>query len=175
MPLLNSWSASIEGQWDDAIQGGGALLAGVDRLARDEIALTLSEHIASLLWDIQKFFDSVDLFLLIEAAPKLGYHPNILALVMQLHMAIRSLRVKDASGQWIIPTRSIPAGCRQACFLVKAFLHPVMQASSSITILVRSSQYIDDVTQVARGSIRSIVSFCLRLARCSSMEFGHCG
>ena len=135
------------------MQVNNAAIKAVER----DIAAVLGHRRAHT--GIQKFFDSVDLFLLMEAALNLGYHPNILALVLQLYMAIRSLRVKDASGQWIIPTRSIPAGCRQACFLVKAFLHPVMQASSSITILVRSSQYIDDVTQVARGSIKKHCQF----------------
>eukprot|EP00973_Karenia_brevis_P002203 296253-Karenia_brevis.AAC.1 len=124
----------------------------MDRLARDEIASTLGESVAVVLWDIQKFFDSIDLMVLADAALELGFHPGLLGLVLQLYMGIRTLRVKLGAGDWIIPTRSITAGCGHACYMVKAFFHPILKRGSSIGWLVRSSQYIDDVTQSGRGA-----------------------
>lgn len=114
---LNAWGEKVQGPWDDAVKGIGALAAGLDRMARDEIAIWLGEQTATILWDLQKFFDSIDLFGMIDIALRMDYHPAFLALVVQQYMAIRTLRVKNACGNWVVPTRSITAGCGQACLL----------------------------------------------------------
>lgn len=157
LPHLNAWGEKVQGPWDDAVRGVGALAAGLDRMARDEIAIGLGEQTAAILWDLQKFFDSIDLFGMVDIALRMDYHPAFLALVVQQYMAIRSLRVKNACGRWVVPTRSITAGCGRACLLIKAIMYPVLEACSNVGTLVRSSQYLDDVTQVARGSGKNII------------------
>eukprot|EP00973_Karenia_brevis_P077161 10715590-Karenia_brevis.AAC.1 len=69
-------------------------------------------------------------------------------------MAIRVLRVRDATSGWIVPTRSIGAGCGQAGLLIRAVLYPILERAQhrAATLAVRSSQYFDDVTQVGRGA-----------------------
>ncbi len=49
---------------DDAVKGCGALAAGFDRL---EVAITLGEEVAAVLYDLEKFFDST---MIIPMAPQ---------------------------------------------------------------------------------------------------------
>lgn len=49
------------------------------------------------------------------------------------------------------------AGCGQACFLVAAIMYPTLLACTSVATLIHSSQYLDDVTRVGRGTKQAIV------------------
>ena len=48
-PILDKWAERTQGAWAEADVGGGAVAAGLDTLARDEIAIELGESIAAVL------------------------------------------------------------------------------------------------------------------------------
>ena len=108
---LDTWSSSHQGAWGDAVKGIGAVQAGLDRLARDDIAVELGEKVASIFWDLEEFFDSIALVVLMERALNLKYRPALLSLTVNMYMSIRALRVRKACSGWISPIRSICAGC----------------------------------------------------------------
>ena len=61
--------------WEDAIKGSIALLAGITRRLQDECAVALGQHTASIYWDLEKFYDSIDWCRAIEWALQLGFPP----------------------------------------------------------------------------------------------------
>eukprot|EP00969_Alexandrium_andersonii_P170025 7517284-Alexandrium_andersonii.AAC.1 len=59
--LVVEWEAGRAGFWDKAIRGSSALAASVMRLVRGEIASAHGLTFCNLLWDMEKFYDSIDL------------------------------------------------------------------------------------------------------------------
>ena len=64
------------------------------------------------MWDLEKFFDSVDLMKLIFRAISLGYNPVMLYLGICVHLAPRVLQGDNkVASRYIAINRSILAGC----------------------------------------------------------------
>ena len=61
--------------WEDAVKGSGALHAGLKRRLQDECAIALGQHTASIFWDLERFYDSIDWIRAIEWALDLGFPP----------------------------------------------------------------------------------------------------
>ena len=73
-------------------KGSSALRAGLLSLLRDEMAIRLGKDSLVTLWDMEKFYDNIDIATLIEEAAGLQYPIMLLSLGLQMHMAPRGLR-----------------------------------------------------------------------------------
>ena len=71
-PELVSWTSRRAGFWDDAVAGRSALQAALMRNFVAEAARWRGEHSAMALWDIEKFYDSLDLVAVSDAGRALG-------------------------------------------------------------------------------------------------------
>ena len=58
---------------DSAAAGASAVKAAEDRAMLTELAKVEGKSSAVLLWDLQKFFDSLDVAVLFEAATELNF------------------------------------------------------------------------------------------------------
>ena len=79
--------------WEDAVKGSSALQAGLMRRLLDETTVALGMATATVFWDIEKFYDSVDWTKLVHWALELSFSPSILQVAMSIHEQPRVIRV----------------------------------------------------------------------------------
>ena len=65
-----AWTAAKARHWDHAIAGSSALRSAVLQALRKELAIAHGHQWAVLLWDLAKFYDSIDLLILCAMAHK---------------------------------------------------------------------------------------------------------
>ena len=68
------------GKWDTAIRGSSALRAAILSLFVDELASYNKMLVTRILWDMEKFYDTISIILLISRARGLGFPMLLLAL-----------------------------------------------------------------------------------------------
>eukprot|EP00959_Pyramimonas_sp_CCMP1952_P417111 8739219-Pyramimonas_sp.AAC.1 len=78
--LSETWSQALSDHWDTAIRGSSALRAGLVRACLDESEVELGVTSLTLLLDIEKFYDSVSLLMLLRLARKVGYPAALISL-----------------------------------------------------------------------------------------------
>ena len=83
------------------------------------MARTEGQHTMTILWDMEKFFDSINVAArLLEEAKLTGFPMQQLALSLIVHHSPRRLKMGDAIGSAICDLgRSITAGCSSKCVL----------------------------------------------------------
>ena len=152
---IRQFDADKAGFWDTAIAGSSALQAALRRKLSDEVAIELERPTATLLWDLEKFYDSVVLHRVITAAADLDYPLVHLALGMQVHMAPRFIR--SATGCFstgMRPDTSMLAGDGQSNAWARCALYDMLEHvhdKFGPTVVVNS--YVDDLAQ--RGEAAS--------------------
>ena len=64
---MQEWCEQKAGFWDSAVKGSSALRSALMANFMDETSVILGMHNATLYWDMEKFYDSVDLSKLIDS------------------------------------------------------------------------------------------------------------
>ena len=67
-PDVSPWEADFVAFWDAAVKGSSALQAALHRRLKEELHILKGGAVASTFWDLEKFYDSISLPLLIEFA-----------------------------------------------------------------------------------------------------------
>jgi hypothetical protein len=102
------------------------------------------------LWDLRKFFDSIDPVRLAEDVGELPIVPTCLA--MGLHEADRYIGI---GGAFVGPIsgfeRSIVAGCRSSTSLCRRYLKGPLAAAREAEPTVSDWQHVDDICQLTEG------------------------
>ena len=119
-----SWEAAISDSCphDTAKKGNSALDAALGRNLLAEVAFWIGQVFGAALNDFHKFFDTIDVSVLMQEAIKCQYPPVDMALALQQHLAPRTIQVSGYSSKLINITHSILAGCRQSVPLTRALL-----------------------------------------------------
>ena len=136
----------------------------------NETALVSGRACATIMWDIEKFFDSISPAEVLQQGQSLGYPSHSLALGLAMHMAPRVLMLRQVSSNAMLPTNSILAGCMQSCDFAKMVMkRPIQRIIREVPKSgFRISTFVDDVAQSAFGSAAQVsrssaiaaVSFC---------------
>ena len=113
--------------WDDAIQNSSALRAALRRNLQVEIGVILGMGAAMTLWDMEKFYDNVDITQLMLLGIQYGYPRRLMSFGLQMHMACRGLKCYNAHPGHAMPTDGIIAGCTQSTTFAKVLFMEVMQ------------------------------------------------
>ena len=71
-PQIAIWDINHYGPWDAAIKGSSALRAAAIISLGDEIANLNKHEKANILWDLEKFYDNINIQLLIDRAIELA-------------------------------------------------------------------------------------------------------
>ena len=71
------------------------------------------------LWDLESFYDTIDLDLLLERAEKAGFPMIIARMAISTYTAPRSVQTRAGRGAPLFPRRGVAAGCS----LAKALVH----------------------------------------------------
>ena len=101
--------------WDSALAGSSSLRAAVLRALKVENGSMRGAWVGHLLWDLAKFYDSVQLNILGEDLIKRDYPPEFMVLGFFVHAAPRILKVCPSLGPIVHRCRnSILAGDHQS-------------------------------------------------------------
>ena len=144
-PCIIQWESKWGGPWDAALQGSSALRSALLSLLRDEVhGLTHGNNI-TCLFDMEKFYDNIDITKLIKMAHTTSYPPLLLALGMQMHLALRGTRCFNIYPGAHLPCNGIIAWCTQSTTFAKVLLHEVLQQAyhNHQGVMIRS--FVDDV------------------------------
>lgn len=122
----------------------------------DESAALMGLAAGTVLWDMEKFYDSVRVSALCHEALKLKFPALLLALGLQVHLAPRTCKAEGHCGAPIQPSNGIVAGCGQANDFARILLHSILQraqCTKELSIMMLTcQQYVDDITQRAEGT-----------------------
>ena len=112
--LVTGWVDKRHGFWDTAIKGSSPLHATYRHLCMGETSAIQGMSVASCLWDMAKFYDSIDWRVLATQAPKHGYPIRVLAIGMIVHTSPRMLKDRRAISLPCQAFTGIMAGDTQA-------------------------------------------------------------
>ena len=126
---IKGWDSDISSPYDTAVRGKSALVETAYRHTKAGALTQLGHSVAIVLWDVRKYFDSLDVPTLAHRAEAAGFPPEQLALAMQVHRSARVIRTEGYYSDFLeLPAQSILAGCLTSTYLSKAFLGPVLSA-----------------------------------------------
>ena len=159
--VLSSWRDQVAGAWDTAISGSSSLRAALLRSFRDEMVSEskLRNFVScDALWDVEAFYDSLDVPLLVQRALALGFPAKVLALELLGSVAPRVLRDKGSYSLPVQPERSIVAGSRAGPDMSRAYLFEVLDEVFRQHPAVSLKSWLDDMVQRAEGTRRHVVA-----------------
>lgn len=174
MPSIRQWSKDTCPPWDYCSQGRSAAFSCTLRSWVNETARLARKQTASILWDVEKFFDSIHPADVVREGIRFAYPARALLLGLQMHMAPRCLIMQKVASNLMITGRSILAGCNHSCFFARLVMHrPIerMIADTAGTSL-RVSSLVDDIAQAALGTLQkvSLSSAVAAVSFCASMK-----
>ena len=151
------WELEFVGEYDTCKPGSSALIAALGRAARAEICFWIGKQVATILHDFAKFFDTINIPILIKEAKATGYPIVSLIMAMQQHLAPRIIKYYDFVGKPVCVYNSIIAGCGQSVPLTRAYLgrglkqihldHLKNKTIDEENTKVNTESYVDDCAQ----------------------------
>ena len=108
-------------------------------------------EVISDLWDLDKFYDNIDLTILIAAGRGSCYPLRNLALSLQLYLSPRLLRASGCIDSGIVGYNGVLAGCAQAKNFSKAMLLDIIDHAHVVHPGADISVYVDDIGTVSKG------------------------
>ena len=139
------------------VKGSVALRAAVLRLAQDELALHSGEQVATILWDVENFYDSMGLELLMGAAERLHFPLRMLAISIQVYLSPRYLRASGCYSLGTQPSASIVAGCSRANAMARIYLYHALDRAHTLYPDAAPKQFVDDLAQRASGTCKGLL------------------
>lgn len=107
-------------EYDSAKAGSSALYAVEDRALETVVASMERKHVVVVLWDLVKFFDTIDIATLFGEAARVGFPSRQLLLSVIVHHGPRRLKLRRAVGESVGSLgRSIYAGCKRSTHLAR--------------------------------------------------------
>ena len=170
---IKQWDVANIPPWDTASPGHSAETAAGARLWMMELAHLSGNSAAALLWDLDKFFDTIDLKDVRRNAVERDYPRRELCLAIAMHRAPRVLQMAGVSSCAILPLLSILQGCTHSSRFARLITwRPIERSGGDVNDIrqvdrsiarVSSSTFVDDVAQLAVGK-KSAVSRALTIA-----------
>ena len=106
---------------DEAEEGSSAISAALRRNAKAEVCFWLGKHFATILNDMEKYFDTLDLTTVMVESVCTGFPQKQLAYALQQHMAPRVVQANGRSSMPINIRKSILAGCKYSKAITKSY------------------------------------------------------
>ena len=97
------WGSERQRFWDAAVKGSSSLRAAMAQKLMQEVAQSEGKIRASLLWDLEKFYDNICLEKLTMAALTNGYPQNLLTIGLGCYAGPSQLIWKGTAGVWLSP------------------------------------------------------------------------
>ena len=156
---LRDWDQQIVADFgfdDTAAPNRRSRVAVGKRQALAETASLLNKPCVQVLYDIAKFFDTINLDLLLPWAEQHGFPVDLLVILSMMHLAPRSLRTQSCFADTVVAlARSILMGCtsstrlaRGACYQVLPRTDPAMRDFPQHST---TGAHVDDVNHLCIG------------------------
>ena len=155
---IREWEINNMEDYDSARIGGSALHAALKRNLRAEVAFWLGHESAAMFNDFEKFFDTIDIKILIQNALDEGFPPVMLALVLQQHLAPRVIQANGFSSDPMSVVKSILAGCKSSVALTRVYLKPGIKPLSKKHKQAHVGTFVDDTSMQSVGAYFEQVS-----------------
>ena len=151
------WDEGRQRFWDDAVKGSSALKAALQRRLLDEVTILEGGVVVGLYWDIEKFFDSINIRKLIVLAREQGLDLKTLAIAMQAHLAPRVVKAGGCYGLPVGVSKSILAGCKFSIGFARSSTYWLLDEAHRGKALTMTRQFVDDIAQNTRGRNKRLV------------------
>ena len=152
------WCDAQARHWDDAIAGNSALRSNIQRSLMSETGAYLGLKAATVHWDMEKFYDSLDLRLIVRSARATAYPLRPLFLSLLTDLGPRYLVAQNHCSEAIHTSNSITAGDAQANNKARCLLYQILDHVHCEAPRAPIRQYADDLTQRAEGHQNSLVA-----------------
>ena len=151
---VRPWDEAVALPGDSAAPGQACEFATLQRHLALEMAFLTGEHASVILWDLQAFYDTINIEVLADQALAKGFPKYILVLCLQLHMAPRLIQSKDMVSEPVEPATGAVAGDSSSTSLARALLHDAVgsEACPVEEVTISANQHVDDITQSVIGS-----------------------
>lgn len=153
-----SWEAARVGFWDTAIRGNSALRIASLRRLKNEFAVAKFDSTAALLWDCEKFHDSISLREVLEGAARVEYPDHCICMAVLMHISPRILRANGCCSDPIEVDTGILAGCSNSNSMAGIGLYQILEFYHIQHPAVPVQSYVGDLTQNCRGSRKQIMA-----------------
>jgi hypothetical protein len=155
-PLVTQWESKKAGHWDTAVRQSSALRSGLLRQLGAEVCRHLQVPIASLLWDMEKFYDTMSGEVVCAMGIKLNFPAVPMYLGLLVHLAARSISTSGCLSEWLQPRISLLAGCMQSIAWSRCFLYDILQEAHDNYRPLTVQSWVDDLAQQAFGERRVV-------------------
>ncbi len=143
---IRQWEISNKSSFDAATIGSSALTAALKRNVWAEVAHLLGEFSASVFNDFEKFFDTLDIPILLAEAIAVSFPIRKLAFLIQQHIAPRLIQAGGFSDDPMQIFRSIIAGCIASVALTRVYLKRSLTNIDNKFKSANTSVLIDDTS-----------------------------
>ena len=145
---VKEWEAEVRQPYDSAGKGSSALESALIRNMLAELAHWNNEYSAAILHDFEKFFDTIDIPILLNQAIKNQFPATELSLALQQHLAPRVIQVAGFSAQPIQVYKSILAGCAHSVAMTRnLLLQSVKEVEEHNQPATITKVHVDDTAQ----------------------------
>ena len=146
---IDTYSQSHAYCRDSARKGQSALSSAEDRAFDAEVAVLSGQITHQILWDVDFFFDSIDIPTLISITKHFHFPMWELALTLLVHQAPRRIINRDAVGAPVIGLgRSILAGCKRSTYLARLYLSGVVDSMTALHPDTALYLHVDDMSNL---------------------------
>ena len=111
-PKIREWDLSEGHRYDSAMAGSSSLRAAVIRALKIENATAIGMHIGHLLWEMEKFYDSIDLLILAGELIERSCPVEFLILGILAHAASRILKMGIPKGGNLVERMFLSKLCK---------------------------------------------------------------
>jgi hypothetical protein len=126
--------------------------------ARQEARVAEGGQAATLIYDMEAFYESIDRELLLERARATGFPEPLIRVCLAAYGGPRMLSMEGALAREMYPTRGIIAGCGLATTLVKVYcVAPFDKVQKALPAPVHLDAHIDDLVLTCEAEPRRIL------------------
>ncbi len=149
---VRQWEVHTKQEYDTATIGSSALSAALYRNLEMELAKWLGQHALEVYNDFKKFFDTIDIEVLLEEAIAAGFPPADLCLALQQHLAPRVIQANGYSAKPMTIIKSLLAGCKHSVAITRAYLRRTIASIDTDHSECNPKVFVDDISMFARAS-----------------------
>ena len=164
-PHVRAFDIARAQHCDSAVRGASAQGSGLLRRLLDELAVLSGQKSAGVHYDVEKFYDSLDVAQLVKFSTYLGFPVLVAAMDLQIHVAARALRWCSHHSLPMDVSSSILAGSKYSNSYARAYLYDMLDGLH-MAAPVTQSQHVDDLATLAHGDATSVLEMLVEAATC---------
>ena len=131
----------------------------------DEPAVLSGQKSAGVYYDVEKFYDSLDVVQLVKFPTSLGFPVLVAAMDLQIHVAAKALRWCSHHSLPMDVSSSILAGSKYSNSYARAYLYDMLD-SLHMAVPVTLGHHVDDLATLAHGDATSVLEMLVEAATC---------